>query len=131
MQDQIDPAIFDQILAGGQQSANLDPQIAQQQALATRLRLAGQTPGLMDAGRRIVAPSKLAYLGAMANNIVAGQRDQQVAGMQRQKADIGNQQVQQILAYLRARQQGPIPAPSSGGPAYGDQSAPTQGAENY
>lgn len=101
----IDPAIYDQILSAGQQSADLDPQIANQMAIAQRLRVAGQMPGLIHSGGmyggRTVAPSKWAYLASMANNAVAGQQDQTTMGMQKQQSDLRMKQVQAVIAALR------------------------------
>lgn len=101
MQNQIDPAIYDQILSNGQLSADQDPQIAYQQQLAKMLRANGKAPGLIDAGRRMVAPSKLEFLGAMANNVVAGNREQQALGLQKDQNALRQQQVQMVLQALR------------------------------
>lgn len=106
MQAQIDPAIYDAILNMGGQTAQMDPQIAQAQQMAKILRANGQAPQLIDAGRRVVAPSKMAYLGALANQAVAGSREQQAVGLQQQQAALRQQQVQQVLQALRQNQGG-------------------------
>lgn len=109
MQAQIDPAIYDAILQGGGQIGQLDPQVQYAQMMAKNLRSAGQMPGLIDAGRRMVAPSKLAFLGALANQGVAGARDQEAMGLQQQQATLRQAQVQQVLAALRQAQGGQQP----------------------
>lgn len=101
---QIDPAIYDQILSGAQQSADLDPQIAFQQKLAEQLRQAGATPQTRMSGHRAVAPHFLEYLGAGANQAVGGMAGQKALGMQRNQSAIHQQQVQQVLQALRAMQ---------------------------
>lgn len=104
---QINPAIYDAILGMGGESAELDPQIERQQQMAKFLRSQGQMPGLMDAGRRMVAPSKLQYLSALANQGVANQQDRGAMGMQKQQAALRQLQVQEVLKALRGQQQAP------------------------
>lgn len=103
MTPQIDPSVYDDLLSTGGQIGSIDPQIAQQQKMAEFLRSQGKMPGLMDTGRRVVAPSKLAYLGALANQGVAYSRDNQAMGLQQQQAALRQQQVQKVLDALRGR----------------------------
>lgn len=100
---QIDPAIYDDILGYGQSAGNLDPQIAAQQAMAQRLRAAGAAPNVRMSGRRAVAPSGLEYLGAMVNQGMAGSADRNTQGLQAQQAALRQLQVQRVLDALRGR----------------------------
>lgn len=104
MQDQIDPQIYNDLISSGGQIGAMDPQIAQQQKMADLLRKQGQVPGLIDAGRRMVAPSKMAYLGALAQQGVAGQNDRKTVDLQQQQIALRQAQVQKVLDALRGRQ---------------------------
>ena len=104
MQQQIDPAIYDEILGYGQKVGDADQQIAYQKMMAENLRKNGQMPGLIDSGRRMVAPHPMAYLGAMANQAVAGSRDQQAMGLAQQQAALRQLQVQKVLDAMKQSQ---------------------------
>lgn len=134
----IDPSVYDTLLSTGQQSANLDPQIAQQMAMAQRLRAEGQVPqGVRTGGMyggRYVAPNKMAYLGALANQGVAQSKDQDVLALQQQQSDLRNQQVRAVLQALLKNGQLPPSAngapPDMSGGSYGGGSPTAQGAIN-
>lgn len=112
MQAQIDPSVYDAILGYGGQTAAMDPQIEYQQQLAKQLRQAGQMPGLIDAGRRMVAPSKWAFAGALANQAVAGSHERGAMSLQQQQAALRQLQVQKVLDALQSK--GAAPAASAG-----------------
>lgn len=103
MTPQIDPSIYDNLISTGSEIGGMDPQIAQQQKIAEFLRAQGKAPGLIDSGRRMVAPSKMAYLGALANQGVAYSRDNQAMGLQQQQQALRQKQVQTVLDALRGR----------------------------
>lgn len=127
MQAQIDPAIYDAILQGGAQLGQTDPQIAYAQTMAKNLRAGSQQPGLLDAGRRVVAPSKWANLAAMVNGAMATGQDNNVMGLQQQQAAVRQAQVQQVLAALRQQQQPQQPPQVPGQPQQPNMGTPQAG----
>jgi hypothetical protein len=92
-----------QMLALGAQNAQIDPQIAQQQAMADRLRVGA--PEMRHAGRLVKAPHWLELLGNMAQNGVAMSKDKKVMGLQREKGANTDLQNQMFMAHLLRQQQ--------------------------
>lgn len=103
-----------QMLALGEQNAQLDPQIAQQQAMAERLRVGA--PQMRDAGRLVKAPHWLELLGNMAQNGVAMKKDKKVASLQRERGANTALQNQMFMAQLLRQQQGQQPQQEIAGP---------------
>ena len=112
-QAQIDPAIYDQILNAGNESAGLDPEIAHQQMLAEMLRKAGASPQMRMSGRIAAAPSGMEYLGALMNQGMAGQKDMHTLALQRQQQGLRSQQTNAVLQFLKRQQGYPQEVPTS------------------
>ena len=116
---QIDPAIYDSILTGGSQIGQLDPQIAQQRAMAEYIRHTfGAPPQSRMSGRRASAPGWMEMLGGLTAQGVAGGRDREALAGQQQQAALRAKQVQDVLAYLKSQNgQAPVQDDQQGIPS--------------
>jgi hypothetical protein len=100
-----DPELLQAILAGGNQSDQMDPDITRLKGLADRLRAgSGNKQGRM-LGSVYVAPTGLETLANTYSGMMGGQAEQMMGGMQKQQAGIRGDQNQRVLeALIRQRQ---------------------------
>jgi hypothetical protein len=103
---QIDPAIYDDLLNTGGAIASMDPEVARQKQLAEYLRHTfGAPPQGRMSGRIASAPHWMELLGGLAAQGVAGGKDARVQELQQYQAAMRNDQARRVLAAMEKMQQ--------------------------
>lgn len=90
--DAMTPEEYQLLLELGGQNAEDEQTIKMMLAQAEQLRSMGAAPEMRRAGNLYVAPNPLEYLGALANQNVARQKQQRATDMQRTNARRQSQQ---------------------------------------
>jgi hypothetical protein len=99
--NEIDPQILEELLSSGTAIGGKQDLIAQQKAMADRLRARGGSPALMQAGGTQVAASPFAHIAAAGNNIMANRADQAGAAAQGDVRTMQGQQNSSTMAAIR------------------------------
>ena len=111
MNDVLTPEDYELLLSLGGQNAQDADAIKLILSQAEALRAAGQTPQMRSAGRAQMAAHPLEFLGALANQNVARQRENKAGSMQKAMGERTNRQNQMVLASLLRQRQQPQPQP--------------------
>lgn len=114
MMDVLTPEDYQLLLELGGQNAQDEEAIKMALAQAEQLRAAGQTPQMRGNGRMQFAPHPLEYLGAMANQNVARQKEAKATDMRKQGQLRQQQQNAMILRALTQQQQPQQPVAGQG-----------------
>lgn len=112
------PELLQAVLSMGGQSAQLDPQIAQQQQMALAMKQRSGTPQMRNPRGIPVAASPLEHVASVMGGAMGGMQDREVSSMQQQQASMRQAQTQRILEAL-LQQQPQAPQQGTGLPASG------------
>lgn len=112
--DVLTPEDYQLLLELGGQNAQDEDQIKMILAQAEQLRAAGRAPEMRGNSRMQFAPHPLEYLGAMANQNVARQKETKATDMKKQGTLRQQQQNAMILRALTQQQQPQAPIAGQG-----------------